>query len=63
MCIKRETTLSLTLVLRMVGCYNEWNTREFRQAIMAHATGPCARQYVAIKRKVEDGKTHRNKTS
>ena len=26
------------------GMYKEWKTREFLQAMMAHATGPLARQ-------------------
>jgi len=43
--------------------YKEWKTREFRQAMMAHATGPFARQYVAMKRKLDDGKNQRNRTN
>jgi hypothetical protein len=45
MWMKSETTLSLKIRWKKDwGWYKEWKTREFRQAMMAHATGPLARQ-------------------
>jgi hypothetical protein len=63
MCINNETTFSLMLVGRIYGMNKLCNTREFRQAMIAHATGPCARQYVAISKKVLPGNTQIHKTS